>query len=342
MMSRVWLRRLALLLAVAAVLYLVGFGGYGFVVGANDYLSGEPRGTGCATPSSRFGWAYEAINYDIASDATLLAANPNAQDCATQGAEAGTKVVAPDGVHIAGWVIPAAGAPSGATGRPTLVLVHGGKTNKSGMLDFAPAALHDAYDLVILDLRNSGRSGRARSTGGLHEQGDLQAMLDWLERTKHPSWVGIVGNSNGAAAAVAEAAGDLRVKALVLDSMHASVERQIGNVIVTEKHLPAWPGALALIAGVNAQLGEDVATVDPERSLPRVRGRPILFTHGLMDIIDRPSDSLDVNVGVARAAGIEFEVETCPGAGHGQVVIVCGADWTTRVLTFFAAHGGAG
>jgi uncharacterized protein len=341
MRSRVLARRLLLLLGVVAAVYLLGFGGYGFAVGANEYLSGEPRGTGCATPESQLGWAYEAINYDIADDAALLAANPDPAHCATQGSEPGTDVVAPDGVRLAGWFIPAARARPGATGHPTLVLIHGGKTNKSGMLDYAPP-LHDAYDLVIVDLRNSGRSGQAFSTGGLREQGDLRAMLDWLERTKHPSWIGLVGNSNGAATAVAEAAGDPRVQALVLDSMHASVERQIGNVIVNEKHLPAWPGAFALIAGVNARLGEDVGAVDPERALPLLHGRPILFTHGLADVVDRPSDSLEINVAVARAAGIELEVHTCPGAGHGQVVFVCAADWATWVLTFLAAQGGAG
>jgi pimeloyl-ACP methyl ester carboxylesterase len=328
------LRRLAIVVALVAGVYVVGFGAYGFTVGAAEYLAGEPRSAECATPGSRFGWAYEAVNYDIAGDA-LLAANPDPNHCTTLGSAAGTEVLGPDGVHLAGWYIPAVAPRTDAT----VVIVHGGKSDKSGMLPFAPA-FHDFYNLLIIDLRNSGQSGAADSTGGLHEQGDVRAMLDWLERTKDPGWIAVMGISNGAASALAEAPGDDRVRALILDSMHASVERQIGNVVTTEKGLPAWPGAWALVAGVSAHLGESLETVDPVRSIVRLLDRPILLTHGLDDVIDRPPDSLDVNVTAARAAGVDLEVHTCPGAGHGRVIEVCATEWGSWVRAFLAAHGG--
>lgn len=336
-------RRLAIVGALLVGVYVVGFAAYGFTAGAAEYLAGLPRSADCHTPGSRFGWNYEAVNYDPGDDATLLAANPDPTKCATQGSGAGGEILAPDGVRLAAWYIPAAHppvridpmAPSG----PTVVIVHGGKANKSGMLPYA-APLHDAYNILIVDLRNSGRSDAADSTGGLHEQYDLRAMLDWLVRTKDPSWIAVLGNSNGASTALAEALGDQRVKAMILDSMHASVERQIGNVITTEKGLPAWPGAWGLVAGVSYRLGESVEAVDPVRTLVRVTDRPVLLTHGLDDLLDRPADSLDVNVAAAKAAGIDIEVHTCAGADHGRVVEVCAADWATWVQAFLAAHGG--
>ena len=322
---------------VAVLAYVVGFVAYGAVSGADEYLSGEPRSVSCETPGSRFGWTYEAVNYDPADDASLLAANPDPTRCASQGVTAGTEVVAPDGVRLAAWYVPAAsgaGALAGSSG-PTVVLVHGGKTNKSGMLDYA-LPLHDAYNLLIVDLRNSGRSSNARSTGGLLEQGDLRAMLEWLVRTKQPRWIAVVGNSNGAATALAEARADPNVRALVLDSMHASLEAQLGNLIESEKHLPAWPGAWGVMLGVQLRLGAAVESVDPVRTITQVGARPILLTHGELDHIDRPADSLDRNVAAATRAGIEVEVRRCPGAGHGQVVIVCATDWATWVLEFLA------
>jgi pimeloyl-ACP methyl ester carboxylesterase len=327
-------RRFAILVAVAVVLYVVGISGYGFFIGSGEYLAQHADHASCETPQSKFGWAYEAVNYDIADDATMLAANPDPTNCTTQGAKAGTDVVAPDGTHLAAWYIPA----EKATGA-TVVLVHGGKSNKSGMLPYAPA-FHEAYNLLIVDLRNSGRSGGTQSTGGLREQTDVHAMIDWLERVKDPSWLAVMGNSNGAASGLAEALTDPRVKALILDSMHASIERQLGNVIETERHLPAWPSAWAVIAGVNYQLGESIQAVDPIRSIVRVTDRPLLLTHGLSDIVDRPADSLDLNVAAARAAGVDLEVHTCAGAGHGMVVFVCRDDWNGWVRVFLAAHGG--
>ncbi|MEZ0241391.1 MAG: alpha/beta hydrolase [Chloroflexota bacterium] len=328
-------RALAILAVVAALAYVVGFFGYGFVAGSAEYLAADPGRASCETPGSRFGWTYEAVNYDAADDATLLAANPDPTSCASQGATAGDDVVAPDGVHLAAWYIPAA---QGATG-PTVVIVHGGKANKSGMLPYA-APLHDAYNVLIVDLRNSGRSGEADSTGGLHEQDDLRAMLDWLQRVKNPSWVAVMGNSNGAATALVESLDDARVQGLILDSMHAAVELQIGNVIETERHLPAWPAAWGLVAGVTYRLGESLESVDPVRTIVRLQDRPLLLTHGLDDVVDRPSDSLDLNVAAARGAGVDVEVHTCAGAGHGRVVEVCADDWATWVRVFLAAHGG--
>lgn len=343
--GRRWPTIIASLVGVAVIAYVVGFFGYGVVAGAEEYLSGEPRDVSCETPRSRFGWAYEAVNYDLADDAALLAANPDPRLCASQGTTAGTEVVAPDGVHLAAWYIPRSGgaggtaAPADPTTAPTVVLVHGGKTSKSGMLDYAQP-LHERYNLLIVDLRNSGRSSDARSTGGLVEQHDLRAMLEWLVRTKRPTWIAVVGNSNGAATALAEARADLNVRALVLDSMHASLETQLGHLIEEEKGLPAWPGAWGVMVGAQLRLGAAVESVDPVTTIAQIGDRPVLLTHGERDEIDRPADSLERNLAAAARAGIDVEVYRCPDAGHGQVIAVCGAEWTSAVLDFLAANGG--
>ncbi len=329
-------RRPTLIVMLAPVIAGIGLAGYGFTAGADEYLSGLPRDPGCATPLTRFGWTYEPINYEPADDERLVADNANLAACATQGSPAGGAVITSDGVAIAGWYVPAERG-IGPTG-PTVVLVHGGKTNKSGMLEYAPG-LHADYNLVFVDLRNSGRSGAARSTGGLHERRDLRAMLDWLEQTKSPAWVAVVGNSNGGATALAEAVDDPRVRALVLDSMHASIEAQIGNVAETERGLPAWPGVAALVAGVSLRLGEDIAEADPVVSIRRLAARPIpiLFTHGGRDVVDRPGDSLEINLRAAIEAGLPVEARVCPEAGHGKVITVCAEEWGTWVRDFLAA-----
>lgn len=334
-------RRIAVLVLAAGLLGFAGLAGYGAVAGSAEYLSGEPRATSCETPLSRFGWSYEAINYDADADARILAENADPTDCATQGSGPGTDVVSPDGVRLAGWYIPVSGASPdvGDPTAPTVVLVHGGKGSKSGMLPYAPA-LHDAYNIAVLDLRNSGRSSAASSTAGLREQHDLRAMIDWLEQAKRPRWLAVVGNSNGASTALAEALGDPRVRALVLDSMHATIERQIGNVIETERSLPAWPAAWAVVAGVSFRLGESIEAVDPVRTIVQLEGRSVLLTHGLDDVVDRPRDSLEVNVAAARVAGVDVEVQTCPGAGHGRVIEVCTDAWAAWVTAFLAEQGG--
>ncbi|MBI3747460.1 MAG: alpha/beta fold hydrolase, partial [Chloroflexi bacterium] len=219
---------------------------------------------GCDTPASRFGWSYEAINYDLADDARLAAENPDPAKCRSQGTVAGSEVVTSDGVPIAGWYIPSARR-LGPTG-PTVIVVHGWKSNKSEALKYA-VPFHDAYNLVLVDLRNGGRSGAADTTWGLHEQRDVRAMIDWVERTKHPSWIAAMGNSMGGATVLAEAVTDPRVRALIADSMHASALVSIGDGAEVENGLPSLPTSWAVVVGVAIRLGADWTVVDPVQTI---------------------------------------------------------------------------
>lgn len=329
-------RRLAAGAAVVAILGFAGYGGYGFVAGGAQYVEAVPNPGPCDNPGQRFGWAFEPINYDASNEPTALDPSAAAKLCTDQGPPAGTDVVASDGIHIAGWYIPAASGADPAG--PTVVIVHGGQASKTGVLRYAPP-FHPDYNLVLLDLRNSGQSGGEVSSGGLREELDLRAMIDWLERTKHPTWIAVMGNSNGASTALAEARTDERVRALILDSMHAEIELQVGSVIEGERGLPPWPAAIALVAGAEFRLDGDLRTVDPIRTISQVRGRPMLLTHGSLDDIDRPSESVERTVAAAIDAGIDVEFHLCVGAGHGEVVEVCRVAWASWVTTFLAAHG---
>ncbi|HXI45514.1 MAG TPA: hypothetical protein VNH13_04385 [Candidatus Acidoferrales bacterium] len=327
-------RRWRNLVVGVVAISLVAFVGYAGVVGylySADYVN-QPGSGGCQNPASEFGWTYEAVNYDLADDARLLAADPDPATCKVPASTAGSTVVSTDGTPLAGWYVPAGDAAVGPTG-PTLVLAHGGKSNKSGMLKYA-TPFHQAYNLLLVDLRNSGRSGATLNSGGVHERFDIRAMVDWLARTKHPSWLALVANSNGAAAGLAEAVDDARIRALVLDSMQADIVTQLGNVGETEEHLPAWPGAWAVIVGAGLRVGGDLQAVDPIRMLPRLGDRPVLLLHGSADAVDRPRDSLERNVVAALDAGIDVSFHVCEGAPHGQVIDTCPDAWATWATAF--------
>ena len=146
------------------------------------------------------GWPYEAVGYDIATDASL-AAEPDPKACAQQGSPA-DGAVSVDEIALAGWYVPS--ATGGGSGAPTVVLAHGWGSNKSAMLDRA-AVLHDAYHLLLFDFRNHGQSGDAATTQGVREAAELRAMIDWLEREKGPAMIAVLGVSMGGVTALQEA-----------------------------------------------------------------------------------------------------------------------------------------
>ena len=331
-MNRRW--RIGIAILVILVIATIGYTGYVGYEGSRQLVTAPATGD-CRTPKVQFGWSYEAINYDIADDAQLAARNPDLTKCTYQGTKAGGGVVTDDGIHIAGWYIPAENG-AGPTG-PTVVLVHGFTNNKSNILRYGEG-LHQAFNLVAFDMRNVGRSTGTLTTAGVLERKDLRAIIDWLERTKHPAHLGVLGNSLGAATAMAEAVGDPRVEAIALDSMHTRLRYQIEARLQHAGH-PAYPGTWAVFVGIRIRTGVDVGSIDAEDELPSWGQRPMLLTHGTADTEDLPARTQSF-YDEARAAGIPAELHFCAGSGHtapaGMPVDVCKDAFGGWVSDFFS------
>jgi fermentation-respiration switch protein FrsA (DUF1100 family) len=329
-------RRLLTFLLILLLLAGIGYTGYVGFEGSRQIVNvDEARNRDCRTPDVLFDWEYEAINYDIADDATLKADNPDMSDCSSQGAKAGDEVVTTDGVRIAGWYVPAANG-AGATA-PTVILVHGFSTNKSGVIRYGEG-LHESFNLVAFDMRNGGRSTGTQTTAGVLEQDDLRAIIDWLVQEKDPTWIGVLGNSMGAATAISEARTDDRVQALALDSMHTRLSFQFEQRLKHAGH-PPYPGTWAIFIGARIRTGLDLGAADPADALADIGDRPILVTHGTADDEDLPDRTRQFVID-AEEAGIPVEVQWCDGAGHGGVVDVCRDDFATWILDFFTAASG--
>jgi uncharacterized protein len=319
-------RILVALLVVAGIGYTayVGYEGSRQVV----ELSRE-RTADCRTPDVAFGWDYEAINYDGADD-ERLASYPDRLRCPSQGSMAGDDVVASDGTPIAGWYVPAQNAPEQAA---TVILVHGHGATKSAVLAHA-AGLHAGFNLVFVDLRNGGRSGDTQTTMGVLEQLDVRAIVDWLEREKRADRIGVLGDSMGAATALALAVEDSRVDALILDSVHRSLSDNLAQRLSASGH-PAYPGVWAILAGAHLRTGVDLTSADPVATIARYGDRPLLFIHGTADAEDLPV-SVEGLLRAARNGGTSGRIEWCEGATHGQPAHHCPdayGEWTASFFT---------
>jgi hypothetical protein len=326
-------RRVLVGLVLILLLAGIAYTGYVGAVGSDRFVHTNLGVANCENPRHGFGWPYEAVNYDVADDRRLEAANPDMARCSSQGVIAGDEVVTGDGVHLAGFYIPAADGASATA--PTLLLVPGWVSNKSDVLKYA-VPFHQSYNVLTVDVRAVGRSTHVDTTMGLRERLDVEAMVDWLERTKHPRWIGLMGVSQGGATAIAAAVSDPRIRALILDSMHAHEVTTIGTILETEYGHPSLPGSWAIVAGASLRLGTDVTSVDPANTLPRLGDRPVLLIHGTADIVDRPADSAEINFHAALEAGVPVELHYCLGGSHGRVIDHCPGAWSSWALSFLA------
>jgi uncharacterized protein len=334
LVGRLFGRRAVAVVVGLAVAGLVGYTVYVGFVGSDQLIhpTGNPD---CRTPMVRYGWSYEGINYDVADDSTLARDNPDMSNCSSQGAVAGDVVVALDGTRIGGWYIPAAsGAGDGSGGSgTTVVLVHGWGANKSEALKYA-VPFHDAFNVVAFDLRNGGRSSRTPTTFGIRERLDLEAIIDWLVRTKHPAHIAVMGNSMGGATSVLAASTDPRIEALILDSMHARVVDVVGRRLEVDAGHPSLPGTPAIIVGIWVRIGLKLMDADPISFIPTIGKRPLLLIHGTADLNDLPSRSAEAIYAEAQRVGVPVELHLCEGAPHGRIIDTCPADWARWSVEF--------
>lgn len=328
--------RIAFIASIVLLVLVVYFAYVGYE-GSRQLADAPTPSRACRTPAT-LGWTYEAVNYDQAGDAAL-AGEPDPMACEARGADAGDAVTGPGGVGLAGWYVPAASGlpPDG----PTVVLVHGWGANKSELLDRA-AMLHGSYNLLLLDLRNHGQSGRASTTQGVREAGDLRAMLDWLETSKGPERIAVLGVSMGGATALAEAARDDRVDAVIAESTHAGIANAIQARLEKAGYPLAMPGSWAVLLGALMRTGVDVSSADPLNAIERLDGRPVLLLDAGQD------DTLGSAAGVdlqraGEEAGSAVDLVVCEAAGHGGSPETCPEAYAAAVLGFLerALAGGS-
>ena len=315
--------------AFAAVLVaLVTYFGYVAFEGSRQLADSPTDSADCRTPAT-LGWEYEAINYAIETDASL-ASEPDPLVCGSQGAPAGDAVVGPGGVGLAGWYIPSASG-AGPDG-PTVILAHGWGSNKSSMLDRA-RLLHDDFNLVLFDFRNHGQSEPAATTQAVREADDLRAVVDWLETTKGPRAIAVLGVSMGGASAVNAADRDERIDALVLESVHASIANAAQARLDRAGYPLSMPASWAILLGTLMRTGADVSAADPLDAIARLDERPVLIVSGAQDASIGRSDAEDL-LRAATEAGVTAELRVCEGAGHGQSNEACPEDYRAWVLGF--------
>jgi hypothetical protein len=321
-----WLTLVTVVLLVAILAYLtyVGF------VGSEQAVS-PARSRACTTPGLAFGWQYEAINYDGATD-NVLSGVGDGSDCDVSAGPAGDELVTADGVRLAGWYVPA-GNGSGPRG-PTIVMAHGHGVNKSNLLGRAEM-LHQEYNLVLFDFRNHGQSQAAQTTIGMRERADLRAVIDWLVEAKDPRAIGVLGVSMGGSVAINEARVDDRVQALVMDATHATLANAIQARLDRQGYPLSLPGAWAILLGGLARTGEDMSAADPLQVIDGYGDRPVLIITGGRDDLIGPNDAAEL-LAAARLGGARARLETCAAAAHAAAPSACPRDYRDWVLGFFA------
>jgi hypothetical protein len=231
---------------------------------------------------------YGAVTYYFSSQIVAFSrptlaearAEYGADAVAARGLPAPADVSIPvEGATLSGWLFEQPGP-----ARCGVVLSHGYRSTRYGVLKYAPLVWTRGCDVLAFDARYHGDSTGAYATFGVREKYDLIAAVDWLAaRLALPrSRVGLIGESMGAAISLQAAALLPELGFVAADSSFSDLRTILTRQgalrygVIVDIFLPAaFP-----LAGWRA--GVDLDDAAPVRDVARVRP-PVFLLHSQDD-----------------------------------------------------------
>ena len=224
-----------------------------------------------------------------------------------------------DGVKLSAWFIP------NNKIKATVIVMHGYPADKANLLGIAEFLAKD-FNVFLFDFRSFGKSEGKYTTAGYLEKNDLLGAIEYLEKEKNITKIGLYGFSLGGA--VALMTNHSNVKAIVTDSAYAKLSHMVGHMYkiffifkYPLTYLTRLYGILFLKINVN-----DVNPVDNIINLKV----PILIIHAEKD------SQIPVNEAyLLYDANKKAELLIVEKADHGMTRAINPAKYEKRVIEFF-------
>lgn len=218
-----------------------------------------------------------------------------------------------------------------------VILAHGrdacrGEELRGTTLSLVQELASRGLSVVMVDLRGHGESDHARLTFGRREQRDILGAVDFLLRRGYqPGSIGVLGASMGGVSAIAAAAEERAIGALITDSAFASLHDVLASQFTRLTRLPTFMLAGALLAA-RVLTGEDLLRQPPAQNMVRLRGRPTLVIHAEHDPFVPVRHARELS----QAAGGTMWIT--PGRRHLASFGVMGREYLEQVGMFFSEH----
>ncbi|HEX8733613.1 MAG TPA: alpha/beta fold hydrolase [Ktedonobacterales bacterium] len=240
------------------------------------------------------------------------------------------RIAGPSGA-LAAWYLPARNG-------CTLICCHGIHDNRGQWLEQV-AALHarSGYGAVLFDFAGHGHSEGAMVTYGIREREDVAAVIAWLRARGDVDMDGlaIMGYSLGAITATLAAAEAPELRALVIESGFADLQRDIAQLFTRFTHLPAFPLANLVVWWGQRMANVRLSDIRPAQVIGQVSPRATLIIADMQDsLADEPYDGERLYA----AAGEPKELWQVAEARHVQAYWRDPDMWIARVGAFLDQH----
>lgn len=224
-----------------------------------------------------------------------------------------------DGVKLSGWFLPNNKTTS------AIIVMHGYPADKANLLGVAEFLSKD-FNVFLFDFRSFGKSGGKYTTAGYLERKDLLGAVNYLEKEKNTTKIGLYGFSLGGA--VALMTNHENVKAIVADSAYAELRHMAENMYGIFFVLKYPLAYLTKLYGI-LFLGINIDDASPAGNIKNLK-IPILLIHAGKDSQIPASEAY-----LLHDANKKAELWIVENAEHGMAHSINPEEYEKKVLEFF-------
>lgn len=234
-------------------------------------------------------------------------------------------VTTADGLKLNGWFIP------GST-RATVMLVHGYKDSRSGVLGVADVLHRHGYGVLVASLRGHDINDGELISFGLFEVNDLEAWFQFLRGRADvdPKAIGLFGVSMGGTIGLRYASQNPEIRAVIADCAFSSVMDTAATSIRHFTGLPPFPFAPAIVFWAERQFDGNASELDAKKWIPLIAPRPVFLLQGGADTVV----SAESGRKLFEAAGEPKELWLEPTVGHAQFLKKMPDEFEKRIARF--------
>ena len=226
------------------------------------------------------------------------------------------------GASVQGWLV------RGVRGGGVILLVHSIRSNRVEMLSRARFLNEQGYGALLIDLQGHGETPGDRITFGVRESEDVEAAVAWLRNAFPGERIGAIGVSLGAAAVVL-AKNPLRLDAVVLESLHPTIEEAVENRL--RLHLGEFGPMFSplLLWQLSFRLDIPPNELNPISRIADLNS-PLLLISGTDDQHTKVAETERL----FATARQPKEMWIVPGGGHFNMHTYAGKEYEDHILDF--------
>lgn len=236
------------------------------------------------------------------------------------------RISVPDQSTVHGWLV------HGKSGGGVVLLLHSMRSNRLEMLSRARFLKNQDYSVLFIDLHAHGETSGERITFGLRESESVEASVAFLRKTFPNERIGAIGVSLGAAAIVL-AKQNLRLDAVILESLHPTIEEAVDNRL--KLHFGNYGSVLLplMLSQLSFYLDTSPDELNPIARINNLNS-PVLFISGTRDAHTTQPETERLYA----AARIPKALWIVPGAGHFNMHSYAGKEYEQRINTFLTQY----